>query len=179
MSTCNEAEALRDYAFDELPAAERPGLEQHIAACRDCAAELDRLRVTTAALRMLPDREIPQRIAFVSDKVFQPSRLARLLNPYLGFASACVLAGAIVFSAYHRAPVMTEAKTIVQTVDVTKQVNDAVEKAVARVRAEDARMLAASDAKHEQEHRNLMEAVTVLQDRQNVGTLLASSGEGQ
>jgi anti-sigma factor RsiW len=186
MSTCNEAEALRDYAFDELPAAERPGLERHIAACPDCAAELDRLRVTTAALRMLPDREIPQRIAFVSDKVFQPSRLARLLNPYLGFASACVLAGAIVFSAYHwtsssvpGAPVMTEAKTIVQTVDVTKQVNDAVEKAVARVQAEDARMLAASDAKHEQEHRNLMEAVTVLQERQNVGTLLASAGEGQ
>jgi len=42
-------------------------MEQHLAACGDCALELDQLRLTTAALRTLPDREIPQRIAFVSD----------------------------------------------------------------------------------------------------------------
>ena len=45
------------------------------AACGDCALELDQLRLTTAALRTLPDREIPQRIAFVSDQVFEPSRV--------------------------------------------------------------------------------------------------------
>ena len=101
MSTCTEAEALRDYAFDEMAAADRPSMEQHLATCADCAAELDQLRLTTAALRILPDREIPQRIAFVSDKVFHPSPVARFFGGFwnsaarLGFASPCVLAVAL------------------------------------------------------------------------------------
>ena len=72
-STCGRAEPLRDYAFDELPAGDRGAMEQHLAKCGECALELDRLRMTSAALRSLPDQEIPQRIAFVSDKVFEPS----------------------------------------------------------------------------------------------------------
>jgi len=192
MSTCDRAEDLRDYAFDELPAADRRGMEQHIAGCGDCAAELDRLRVTTAALRALPDREIPQRIAFVSDKVFIPSPLARFLGGFwnsavrLGFASACVLSGALIASAYlvspYRRPAVvppTEVvRTVIQTADVSKQVNDAVSRAVGQVRQEDARLFAAAENKHEQEHRSLMEAVTVLQDHLNRDTLLASA-EGQ
>jgi len=73
-------EALQDYVFDELPHGEREAIEQHVAACSECALELDRLRMTTAALRTLPDREIPQRIAFVSDKVFEPSWFHRFWN---------------------------------------------------------------------------------------------------
>jgi anti-sigma factor RsiW len=173
MSTCDRAEALRDYAFDELPAGERPEMEQHIAVCGACAAELDQLRVTTAVLRVLPDREIPQRIAFVSDKVFQPSALSRFFGGFwnsaarLGFASACVLAVALVVSAYHRpAPA-----------DVSKQINDAVAQAVARIRQEDAQMLAASETKHDREHRILMEAVDVLQERRNVDILTSAEGQ--
>src|ERR1700693_446222 len=112
MSTCDRAEALRDYAFDEMAGGELRSMEQHIAACSNCAAELDRLRLTTGALRMLPDREIPQRIAFVSDKLFHPSPVARFFLGFwnsaarLGFASAIVLAVALIVSAYHRpAPV--------------------------------------------------------------------------
>jgi hypothetical protein len=184
MSTCDRAEALRDYALDELPAGERPGMEQHIAVCGDCAAELDQLRVTTAVLRVLPDREIPQRIAFVSDKIFQPSPLARFFGGFwnsaarLGFASACVLGGALIIAAYHRpaqAPAQREVRTVVQTTDVSKQIHDAVALAVAKIRAEDARMLSASDMKHDKEHRELMEVVDVLQARRN-GDLLT---EGQ
>jgi anti-sigma factor RsiW len=186
MSTCSKAEALRDYAFDELPAGDRPSMEQHIAACADCAAELDQLRVTTAALRIIPDREIPQRIAFVSDKVFAPSAAARFFGAFwnsaarLGFASACILGGALMVSAYHRP---AEIRTVVQTagsqIDVTKAVNDAVAQAVAKVRTEDAQVtksaLEAVERKDEAEHRTLLEAVTVLQDRLNTGTLLASA----
>jgi anti-sigma factor RsiW len=174
MSTCDRAEALRDYAFDELPAGERPGMEQHIAVCGDCAADLDQLRVTTAVLRVLPDREVPQRIAFVSDKVFQPSPLTRFFGGFwnsaarLGFASACVLAVALIVSAYHRPAAPA---------DVSKQINDAVAQAVAKIRLEDAQMLAASDTRHDQEHRILMEAVDVLQDRRNVD--IVTSAEGQ
>jgi anti-sigma factor RsiW len=176
MSTCDRAEALRDYAFDELPASERPGMEQHIAVCGDCAAELDQLRVTTAVLRVLPDREIPQRIAFVSDKVFQPSPLSRFLGGFwnsaarLGFASACVLGVGLIVSAYHRpAPVAShEVRTIVQTADVSKQIDAAVAQAVTKIRQEDAQMLTASDIKHDRQHRMLVEALTVLENRRDV-----------
>ena len=58
-------EDLRDYAVGEIEADRQPALEQHLAACGDCTLELDRMRLTTAALRSLPDREVPQRIAFV------------------------------------------------------------------------------------------------------------------
>jgi len=185
MSTCDRAEALRDYAFDELPAGERPGMEQHIAVCGDCAAELDQLRVTTAVLRVLPDREIPQRIAFVSDKVFQPSPLSRFFGGFwnsaarLGFASACVLGGALVVAAYHRpAPIaLREVRTIVQTADVSKQVNEAVAKAVAQVHEEDARLFAASEIRHDNEHRALMDAVNVLQARSNYQMTTSEGGQ--
>jgi hypothetical protein len=193
MSTCDRAEALRDYAFDELPAAEVRGMEQHLETCAMCAADLERLRITTAALRSIPDREIPQRIAFVSDKVFAPSAAARFFNGFwnsaarLGFASACVLGAALIVSGYRRTPPpAAEVRTVVQTADVSKQVDEAVAKAVAQVRdqvrQEDARItqtaLEAAEVKHEREHRALLDAVQVLQNRLNTNTLLASADVG-
>ena len=187
MNQCDRAEALRDYAFDELPAGERSGMESHISECGDCAAELDQLRLTTAALRVLPDREIPQRIAFVSDKVFEPSGLARFFGGFwnsasrLGFASACILGGALIVSAYHRpAAGPGEVRTIIQKVDVSQQqVNDAVAKAVAQVHEEDVRFtkaaLEAANLKQEQEHLAMLDAVQVLQKRLATNTLLASA----
>jgi anti-sigma factor RsiW len=188
MSTCSQAEALRDYAFDELAAGDRRAMEQHIAGCPDCAGELDQLRVTTAALRSLPDCEIPRRIAFVSDKVFSPSPVARFFNGLwnstarLGFLSACAIAVALIVSAYHRpAEIRIDA-------NITKQVNDAVTRAVAQVRIEDAQstkvLLETINRDHQREHQALMEAVTVFQERANTNILLAShenrrGGSGQ
>ena len=66
---------------------------------------MDRLRVTQTALFSLRDEEIPQRIAFVSDKVFEPSPWRRWLSAFwgssarLGFASAAMLSTALVVSA--------------------------------------------------------------------------------
>jgi hypothetical protein len=175
MSTCSQAEALRDYAFDELAAGDRRAMEQHIAGCPDCAGELDQLRVTTAALRSLPDCEIPRRIAFVSDKVFSPSPVARFFN-------ACAIAVALIVSAYHRpAEIRIDG-------NITKQVNDAVTRAVAQVRLEDAQstkvLLETINRDHQREHQALMEAVTVFQERANTNILLAShenrrGGSGQ
>ena len=185
-------EALRDYAFGELPADRQPELEQHLGVCGECTLELDRLRLTTAALRTLPDREIPQRIAFVSDKVFEPSPVSRFFGGFwnsaarLGFASACVLGAALIVSAYHR-PV--EVRTVIQAAnaDVSQQVNDAVTKAVAQVKIEDAREIEAVGHKYEQEYQDRMATVAenfeLLQKR--VGTSLIASydmrgtGDGQ
>jgi len=201
MNTCHRFDELRDYAFDELAAESRHSLEQHLAGCPACAAELDRLRLTTAALRLLPDREIPQRIAFVSDKIFQPSPVRRWLDGFwnsgarLGFASACVLATALVVSAWHRpAAVTNPAPAIVQATaapaDLSKQIDAAVARSAAQisaqVRDEDARTLKAaldeSERKHEQERRALMvamgENLDFLQKRLNTMTMLASSDLG-
>lgn len=188
MNTCERSEALRDYAFDELAHAERPAMERHIAACTSCDAELRALQLTTVALRAIPDREVPQRIAFVSDKIFEPSPVARFLRKFLafggqlGFASACLLAAAIIFSAIRRPAEIRTVVTSASVQDVSRQIELAVQKAVGQVRDEDARLaqtaLAAAEIRHKEEHRNLLtsmqESMDVMQKRMGAYTSLAS-----
>jgi len=103
---------LRDYFLQELAdPEERRQVEAHVRVCQPCREELERLRLTEAALFTLRDEEIPQRIAFVSDKVFEPSPLRRWLAAFwgsaarLGFASAAMLSVAlIVFATVRPAP---------------------------------------------------------------------------
>jgi hypothetical protein len=171
MSTCDNAEALRDYAFDELGGDELRSMEKHIACCASCAADLDQLRLTTALLRVLPDREIPQRIAFVSDKVFHPSPIARFFlgfwnsTPRLGFASAFILAVALIVSAYHRpAPVSVPTQSGAVSLDTVNQiVKQNVADAVAQVHAQDERLMKAAlenaERRHEEQNRALSVAV--------------------
>ncbi len=90
---------LKAYQFGEANAAERRAVEQHARGCGACAAELAQLHFTQAALMSVRDEDPPRRIAFVSDKVFEPKWYRRPLGAVWGFASACALAGAIVFHA--------------------------------------------------------------------------------
>src|SRR5438034_6331431 len=99
---------LRDFYLKELPEKEQRQVESHVRSCRSCHEELDRLRITETALFSLRDEEIPQRIAFVSDKIFEPSPVRRWISGFwgsagrLGFASAAMLSAAIVFSSVNR-----------------------------------------------------------------------------
>ena len=88
---------LKGYLLGELSQAERLLVEDHLGQCSDCREEQERLRLTAAALGSLPEEEMPYRIAFVSDKIFEPRGWAWLWNsaPRLGFASAAMLAAAI------------------------------------------------------------------------------------
>ena len=102
---------LKDYFLKELPAAGRQPVEAHLRACPACREELDRLRLTEAALFSLRDEEVPQRIGFVSDEVFEPAPWRRWWGAFwgssarLGFASAAVLSIAILVHAFvHPAP---------------------------------------------------------------------------
>ena len=67
----------------------------------NCREELERLKLTHTALVALSDEEMPQRIGFVSDKVFDPSPVRRWFAGFwtstarLGFVSAAMLSGAI------------------------------------------------------------------------------------
>jgi anti-sigma factor RsiW len=84
---------LKDYFLKELPPTEGRQVEAHIRTCLPCREELERLHLTEAALFSLRDEEIPQRIAFVSDKIFEPSPLGRWWNrlaPNIAFAAAAV-----------------------------------------------------------------------------------------
>ena len=189
MDSCKQREAIRDYAFDEIDAAGRSAVERHLPQCAECRAELDQLRLTTAALRVLPDVEIPQRIAFVSDKVFEPSRWSRwFTGARLGCASALVMAVALVTVVY-RQPVVTPVTVAgggPSADAITRQIDDAVKTAVAQVREEDMRMTQAalemSDKRHAAEHRALLTAVeenlTVLEKRYNTLTSLSAAGFG-
>lgn len=201
MSTCDRSEELHDYAFDELPASSGNSMEEHIANCRVCAAELDGLQLTTAALRILPDREIPQRIAFVSDKVFEPSASARWFTGFwnsaskLGFASACVLGAALIVSGTRHSTPSAELTKIDLTAQVRDQVrtqvqaqvNDAVTKAVAQIRTEDARITQAALEKSEQKEaaeRHAMmvamgENLELLQKRYSTAMTFASMDAGR
>lgn len=133
---------LRDYYFKELAEHDRRLMEAHVKTCAGCREELERLRGVETALLTLPDEEIPQRIGFVSDPVFQPSALRRWWDALwgsaarLGFASAAMLSIALVVFALTRPapPASAPAPAIDRTAleaDFTKRLNDAVQKAVA------------------------------------------------
>ncbi len=85
---------LRDYHLEELNAGQRRQVESHVAVCGACREELRRLRLTRQALLRLPEEEMPRRLAFVSDKVFEPAWYARwwAALPRLGFALAVLAA---------------------------------------------------------------------------------------
>lgn len=92
---------LTAYQFGEATPADRRAIEAHVRTCEACASELERLNFTQAALLSgVRDEEMPRRIAFVSDKVFEPKWYQRLWStPQWGFASAGLLAAAMVFHA--------------------------------------------------------------------------------
>ena len=141
---------LKDYFLQELPSAQRIQVEAHVKSCLACREELERLQLTGAALFSLRDEEIPQRIAFVSDQVFEPSALRRWVSGFWGstarlaFASALLLSASIFFAATRPAPApvrMAFAPVAAATPspqEVQQQIQQAVSKAVAEVEARQA-----------------------------------------
>jgi anti-sigma factor RsiW len=142
---------LKDYFLQELPSAQRMQVAAHVKSCLACGEELERLQLTGAALFSLRDEEIPQRIAFVSDQIFEPSPVRRWLSGFwgstarLGFASAALLSVSIIYFAATR-PAPAPDRTAVASVaavtptpqEVQRQIQQAVAKAVADVEARQA-----------------------------------------
>jgi hypothetical protein len=126
---------LKDYYFEELGGAERKEVEAHVTACRACREELQRLRLTGTTLLSLREEEIPRRIAFVSDPVFEPSPWRRWWSGFwnsparLGFGSAALVSAAlVVFAVVRPAPVIQYAQApvpAVQTASATPAISDA------------------------------------------------------
>jgi hypothetical protein len=165
----------KSYALGELDSRARQEAESHVAACADCQDELAGLRVTLDAMATLREEELPRRIAFVSDKVFEPRWYERLTQTFLrpSFAAAAVIAAAILVHAFVRpvsAPASAPSQAMAQvdtsaiearvTAEVTARlqgemaaaVNTAVTKAVADTEKRDdqrtAQLLSASDRRY-------------------------------
>jgi hypothetical protein len=137
---------LKAYALGE-PGG--PGEAAHIESCENCHEELGRLRVTHAALLTLKEEEVPRRIAFVSDKIFEPRWWQRVWRsvPAMGFASAMVLAAAILVHAYAR-PVTNGQPPAVDTAQVEQRIESEVSQRLdARVSKAVAKVVADSEAR--------------------------------
>ena len=140
---------LRDYFLKELPDSEQRQVEAHVRNCQPCLEELDRLRLTEAALFALREEEIPRRIGFVSDQVFEPSPWRRWWaglwgsTARLAFASAAMLSIAILVAALR--PVAQQiavrpgpppvVQAAISDTEIQSRIDNAVAKAVAQVDA--------------------------------------------
>jgi anti-sigma factor RsiW len=165
---------LKDYLFGELSPAEKESVERHLMACAACHEEVVALNATRSTLLCVGDEEPVRRIAFVSDKVFEPRWWQKLLasGPQLGFASAAMLAFAIVFHAVQTpaaAPTPTTAPVAQVQLDqsavnaeIARRVAVEVEKASAGIEARQTeklrQVLAESDRRHQMDLQTVAEA---------------------
>ncbi len=107
---------LKDYLLDELPAPRRAEVEAVLRGSSVARAELARQRFLLQALRSLPQEEIPQRIAFVSDPILEPTARQKLWlgiwagAPRLG-AAAALLALALAGGIWASNPVVSRHET--------------------------------------------------------------------
>jgi anti-sigma factor RsiW len=152
--SCSEVD-LKAYFLGELSPADRTPVEKHLNVCAGCREELERLDSTRVALASLADEEPPRKIAFVSDKVFEPRWWQSIWHsgPAMGLGSAALLAGAIFVHAYARpaaAPVDTAKMEQRMEQQVDARVGEAVSKAVAAVEQRQDQRIAQAVATAEQ-----------------------------
>jgi anti-sigma factor RsiW len=175
---------LKDFFFGELEAAQGRQVEEHLEGCPECREEFERLRLTRTALDSLREEEPPRRIAFVSDSVFEP-RWWRALwqsGPRLGFASAAMLALAILVHAVTRpAPNVAPAPDTAAIearigAEVAQRIEPAVRAAVAESEARQAKRteeLVSTARKNSELQRDadrvwIAETLALLQKKYNV-----------
>jgi hypothetical protein len=128
------------YALGEMN--DRATAEAHAHGCARCREELAEVRLTLDALSTLREEEIPRRIAFVSDKVFEPRWWQKLWSP--SFAAGCVIAAAILVHAF------------VRPVGMDEKIDTAVTKAVAE-----------TEQRHAEQLQNLLADYEVLRKQNN------------
>ncbi|HEX4810944.1 MAG TPA: zf-HC2 domain-containing protein [Bryobacteraceae bacterium] len=144
---------LKAYVLGETDRTEREEIRSHLAVCDACRLEAERLRVTTTALRMLPDEEIPVHVRFVSDKVFEPWWRRWRLMPSGAFAAA-LLAVLLIVEASRllpqrpQPPASSQAVATLTSAEIQTRINQAVD---ARVKSE-VSLVAAQMERRNDEH---------------------------
>lgn len=154
------ADMLKDYVFGELAGPELRAVERAIREDAGLREEYERLRMTETALFTVREEELPRRIAFVSDKVFEPKWYHAFWNagPRLGFAGAAMLAGALVFHAVWQPAAVTQTDVPVAAVTAHAGMSKAeMDRRVSeRVEAELGRLLPAAIEKLDAQHKMQM-----------------------
>jgi anti-sigma factor RsiW len=185
---------VKAYFLGELTASEKSSLEGHVHGCQSCREELERLNLMRTALLSLEDEDVPQRIAFVSDKVFEPRWWQTMWRsgPAMGFASALMLAAAILVHAYARPVVQSASVSGVDTAqmeqriqrEVSARVDAAVAKAVSQTEARQteqiAKVLQAAERRIESQRRSDMAVVQQaarLFEQQNARLMVAMNND--
>jgi hypothetical protein len=169
---------LKAYFLCEVTRAEKSSVDDHVRACQSCREELDRLKLTDTALRSLVEEDAPQRIAFVSDKVFEPRWYETIWRsgPAMGFASAALLAGAILVHGFSlNGPVRPVAVPSVNTAQIEqrieREVNVRLDAVVAKQQEQMASMLDATEKRFESKRQT--DLADVKQDRQYLQNQMA------
>ena len=171
---------LRDYFLKELPGPEGKQVEVHIKTCPACREELERLRATEAALVSLRDEELPQRLAFVSDKIFEPSPARRAWVAFwgsgarLGFASAAMLSAALVVYTVGGA----QKGGSREEVALTPQIQAAVDRAVAASETHMEQRIAAVQEENRKERRQLIAAAALMDYSRREELMMVRSNYG-
>jgi len=153
------SEDLKAYFLGELSSRDKAPVEDHVRACHSCREELERLKLTRTALLALEEEEVPRRISFVSDKVFEPRWYETIWRsgPAMGFASAVILAAAILAHAFTvqgferpaAAPVTTTVDTAQIEQRIEREVSARLDAAEAKQSAEFAKVLDATEKRFE------------------------------
>jgi anti-sigma factor RsiW len=148
---------LKAYVVGEVSRQQQGAVENHVRGCQGCREELDRLNLTRSLLASLEDEEIPRRIAFVSDGVFEPRWWQTMWRsgPAMGFASAALLAVAILVHGFERTPGVDTAQIEKQVESrVGARVQAAVNAAQAKQSAEFAKVLNATETRYETQRKS-------------------------
>lgn len=163
---------LKGYLLGELEQRDKALAQGHVSTCENCREELDRLRLTQTALLALPEEEVPQRIAFVSDKVFEPRWWQAIWRsgPAMGFASAALLAAAIFVHAFTRPPAIVSTAASLDAAQIEQRIHDEVAR---RVDAAVVRAVAASEERQGQQTAQMLEAAEKRLDQQRKEDLVA------
>jgi anti-sigma factor RsiW len=172
---CKDGFDIRDYFWGEMPEADRAEAERHISGCGICGEALTELKASRGALMSLREEEPPQRIGFVSDKVFEPSPVRRWLDAFwisgarLGFAGAAMLSVAVLVLAARQprvvekpvpVPVAAVGQVDPNRIDVKAVVAEAVKTALAEQEKKTQTLLAAAEQKHRMEERAMAISVS-------------------
>jgi len=169
---------LKDYFLKELAGPQRSQVEAHVRTCAACREELERLRLTETTLFALREEEIPQRIAFVSDKIFEPSALSRWWGAFwgsaarLGFASAAMLSAALLVYSLRPAPVRQMAVAPPPAAQVAQPASIPDAEIQARIDTAVAKAVAQSDARQTEKTKALVAELERTRQR-----LLVAAGE--
>jgi len=183
---------LKAYLLGEIAQRDKTAVDDHLRTCQNCREELARLNATHTALLACADEELPQRIAFVSDQIFEPRWWQTIWRsgPAMGFAASAVLAAAILVHAFTRpaaappsvAPAVDTAKLeqrIQQELNARVQqvVAQAVRETEARQGAKFAKVLDAAEKRYELQRRMDMATLqqTVRYYDQQMGRFMVAS----